>query len=477
MVRRGRYSGLDPEAFLGNIRHLLLNDPAIPVNIQVEDINDTRKLVTVTVTRDEIVEKEASLLGDFAKQARLPGFRPGKAPKDMVKKRYAKEIQQEVRQKIVSEAYKKAIEDSGLNVLTLVELADPEFPEAGDTVLKFSLDIKPEFEVPEYKGLEISVPKTDVTDHELEHAREHILGQRAEFNVVDQPAKKGDYVKVSYEGKIGDELVADLVPDQPIFGTQKNTWEEAGAEHGPGVKAVVEGVIGMKAGDVKDEDETFPEDYELEPMRGKTVTYHIEVHEVRERVLPEINEEFLKTFQVETEEEFNNRIRDDIKSQKEQSNEQSKREQAAGKLAEKVDFPLPESLVEEETQHLLADFMRRGMAQGATQEQFEERKEELYAGAREAAQKRVKAQMILTEVAKKEDLKVENEDLNRAIYMEAMSERKKPDELVKELQKDRQRVIEMQRNILINKALDFLVKAATVTETEPEPEEAHSHSH
>ncbi|QYY36120.1 trigger factor [Ruficoccus sp. ZRK36] len=445
------------------------------MNIQVEDINDTRKLVTVSVTRDEIAEKEASLLADFAKQARLPGFRPGKAPTAMVKKRYAKEIQQEVRQKLVSEAYSKALEDSGLNVISLVELADPEFPEEGDTAFKFTLDIKPEFELPEYKGLELSVPKSDVTDHEVEHARDHILGQRAEFNVVEQPAKKGDYVKVSYEGKIGDELVADLAPDQPIFGTQKNTWEEAGAEHGPGVKAVVEGIVGMKAGDVKDAEETFPEEYEIEALKGKTVSYHIEVHEVRERILPEINEEFLKTFQVETEEEFNNRIRDDIKSQKEQQAEQAKREQAATKLSEKVEFPLPESLVEGETQDLLRDFMQRGMAQGATQEQFEERKDELYKGAREAAEKRVKAQMLLTEVAKKEEFKVENEDLNRAIYMEAMSRQQKPDDLVKELQKDRQRVVEMQRNILVNKALDFLVKEATVTETEPE--EAHSHSH
>ncbi len=445
------------------------------MNIQVEDINDTRKLVKVTVTRDEIAEKEVSLLGDFTKQARLPGFRPGKAPKDMVKKRYGKEIQQEVRQKLVSEAYSKAIEDGGFTVLNLVDLADPEFLEDADTELKFTFDIKPEFELPEYKGLEISVPKSEVTDHELEHAKEHILNQRAEYNVVEKPAKKGDYVKVSYEGKIGDQPVAELVPDQPIFGTQKNTWEEAGAEHGPGVKAVVEGIIGMKAGDVKDEDETFPEDYELEPLKGKTVTYHLEVHEVREKILPEINEEFLKTFQVETEEEFNNRIRDDIKSQKEQSAEQQKRQQAADKLSEKVDFPLPESLMESETQSLLRDFMQRSMAQGATQEQFEERKEELYNGAQEAARARVKAQLLLSEVAKKEDLKVENEDLNRAIYMEAMSNRMKPDELVKELQKDRQRVVEMQRNILINKALDFLVNEATVTETEPE--EAHSHSH
>ncbi|MBC2595822.1 trigger factor [Ruficoccus amylovorans] len=447
------------------------------MNIQVADINDTRKLVTVTVTRDEIAEKEVSLLGDFAKQARLPGFRPGKAPKDMVKKRYGKEIQKEVRQKLVSEAYQKAIDEAGFTVLSLVELADPEFSDEADTELKFTFDIKPEFELPEYKGLELSVPKSDVTDHELEHAREHLLNQRAEYNVVEQPAKKGDYVKVSYEGKIGDELVADLLPEQPIFGTQKNTWEEAGSEQGPGVKAVVEGVVGMKAGDVKDADETFPEDYELEALKGKTVTYHIEVHEVREKVLPEINEEFLKTFQVETEEEFNNRIRDDIKSQKEQSAEQQKREQAAAKLAEKVDFPLPESLIEGETQSLLRDFMQRSMAQGATQEQFEERKEELFNGASDAARARVKAQLLLTEVAKKEELKVENEDLNRAIYMEAMSQRMKPEELVKELQKDRQRVVEMQRNILINKALDFLVKEATVTETEPEEAHSHSHSH
>lgn len=438
------------------------------MNIQVEDISDTRKTVTVTVTRDEIAEKEGVLVGQFVQQAKIPGFRPGKAPRDMVKKRFKKELEKEVQQKTVSEAYQHVIDESGLKIINLVELADPEFPADADTALTFTFDVKPEFTMPTYKGLALEVPGTEVTDDELKQARDHYLNQRAEYNEVDRAAAKGDYVKVSYEGKIGDDPVAELVPDQPIFGTQKNTWEEAGTEQGPGVKAVVEGIIGMKAGDTKDEDETFPEDYALEPLQGKTVTYHLEVHEVREKILPVIDEEFLKAFGAESEEQFNERIRDDIKAQKTQSAENQKRNQAAEKLAAQVDFPLPESLIEQETQQLLRDFMQRHMAQGATEEQFEENKDELIKSAQDAARNRVKAQILLQEVADAEEIKVENEDINKAIMQEAMSTRQKPDDIVKELQKDRSHVVALQRQILINKALDYLVDQATVTEIEPE---------
>ncbi len=438
------------------------------MNTSVADITDTRKEVTVTVTREEITEKETTMVGEFVKQAKIPGFRPGKAPKDMVRKRFKSEIEKEVQQKVVSTAYQDVVENGDLKVLTLVDLAEPDFSGQGDVELKFTFDVKPEFTLPEYKGIEVEVPPSEVTDEEFNRGREYYLNQRAEYNIVEKAAEKGDYVKVSYEGKIGDELVSELIPENPIFGSQSNTWEEAGATDGPGVKAVVEGILGMKAGDTKDEDETFPEDHAIEPLRGKTVTYHLEVHEVREKKLPEINEEFLKGFEVDSEEAFNQRIRDDIKAQKTQSIEGQKRNQVAEKLAAQVDFSIPESLIENETQHLLQDYMQRSMQQGATMEQFEEQKEELHKGAQDAAKQRVKVQMLLTEVAQAEELKVENDDINRAIMQQAMASRQKPDEIVKELQKDRARINELQRNILINKALDFLVEQANVTEKEPE---------
>ncbi|MEM9226841.1 MAG: trigger factor [Verrucomicrobiota bacterium] len=439
------------------------------MKLQAEPINETRQAVTVTIIQDEITAKENALVGEFAKQAKIPGFRPGKAPRDMIKKRFAKELEAEVRQKLIGEAYQYAMEESKLSVLTLIDVDNQEFPLDAEASLKFTFDIKPEFVVPEYKGLAIEVPKNEVTDEEYAKTREHILNQRADYQVAEKAAEKGDYVKVSYTGKIGEELIADLVAEQPIFGTQSNTWEEAGAEDGPGVKSIVEGLVGMKAGDTKDVEETFPEEHPIEALRGKTATYALEVHEVREKILPKIDEEFLKGYEVETEAEFEAKIRDDIQAQKDQHIAGQKRQQISEKLAAAVDFPVPESLLEQETQVLLRDFMQQHMQRGVTEEQFEERKDELFAGAQEAAVGRVKVQLILSEVAKAEEIQVDNDDINRAIMSEAMATRQKPDDIVKELQKDRARVAELQRQIMLNKALDFVVNEATVTEIEPEP--------
>ena len=142
------------------------------------------------------------------------------------------------------------------------------------------------FDIPAYEGLKVTNEPTDASAEEVDKMMEQILSQRAEFNVAEKAAEKGDYVRCGYEGKIGDELVADLVPDAPMFGTQATTWEEAGAEGTPGVQAIVDGVIGMKAGDQKEVTMEFPKDFKPEALAGKSAVYSIKAEEVREKVMP-----------------------------------------------------------------------------------------------------------------------------------------------------------------------------------------------
>jgi trigger factor len=145
---------------------------------------------------------------------------------------------------------------------------------------------------------------------------DQVLGQRAEYNVADKVADKGDYVQCAYEGKIGDDAVADLVPDTPMFGSQANTWEEAGNEDSPGVRAIVDGLVGMKAGDTKEVTMEFPEDFKPEALAGKTVIYSIEAKEVREKVMPEMNDAFFESMQVKDETELRTKISENIENQK-----------------------------------------------------------------------------------------------------------------------------------------------------------------
>lgn len=433
----------------------------------VQDINPTRKTIAVTVTSEEITEQEAKLIKDFQRQAKIPGFRPGKAPENMVRSRFAKDIQQELKQRIISQAHQEGVAGADFEVFTIVELEEGEITSGQDAVITFTVDVIPEFNLPAYEGLKVSAEPTDASDEEVTKMLDQILSQRAEFNVAEKAAEKGDYVQCGYEGKIGDELVADLVPDATMYGSQKTTWEEAGSEDAPGVRAIIDGLVGMKAGDAKEVTMEFPEDFKPEALAGKTAVYSLEAKEVREKVMPEMDEAFFKSLQVKDEAELRERIAENISNQKKQQNANAERQQITEELLKAVDFPIPESGVERETESVLRDFMRRNMQQGVSAEEFEKHKESLHEGASKAAHDRLKSRLILTKIAEKEKIKVENEDFSRMIMMEAQQSGQNPEKVVKELRKDQSRINDMRREIILGKTMDWLLEKAERSEAEP----------
>ena len=433
----------------------------------VQDINPTRKTISITASSEEVSEQEAKLINDFQRQAKIPGFRPGKAPKNMVRQRFAKDIQQELKQRVVSQAHQEGVTGAEFEVFNIVELDEGEVKGGQGATITFTVDVIPEFEVPAYEGLKVTNTPTEASDEEVAKMLDQILGQRAEYNVAEKAAEKGDYVQCAYEGRIDTEIVADLVPETPMFGTQANTWEEAGNEDAPGVRAIVDGLVGMKAGETKEVTMEFPEDFKPEVLAGKTVVYSVEAKEVREKVMPEMDDAFFESMQVKDENELRAKISENIENQKKQQNANGERQQITEELVKSVDFPIPESGVESETEAVLRDFMQRNMQQGVSAEEFEKHKESLHEGASKAARDRFKSRLILTKIAEKEKIKVENEDFSRMIMMEAQQAGQNPDKLVKELQKDQNRVNQLRRDIILGKTMDLLAEKADREIVEP----------
>jgi trigger factor len=437
------------------------------VNIAVEDVSPTRKVLVVTLAADEVTAEERTLLGEFSRSVRLPGFRPGKAPIEMVRRRYAREISDELQRKVANKAYEQGVKDSKVNVYAVVGMDGPP-PSAGqEATVKITVDVQADFTLPEYQGLPIQVTAAVVSDADVEAAIEDLRQQRADYVVVERPAHAGDFVKLNYLGTLDGRPVAEIVTDRPIFGTQNNTWEEAGAAQAPGVRAVIDGVVGLKAGDKKTVTQTFPAEFEVPALAGKSVEYALEILEVREKVAAALNEEFFKTLQVENLEQLRERVRQDLQSRKEQEVRAAGREQVIRALNGATEFALPESAIETETQNVLRDYLERQIRQGVPEAEFEKRKDELYQGARQAATARVKLTFILLKIAEKEGLKVENEDLHQRIMQEAVMARQKPDQIVKRLQEDRTLLAQFQRTILQGKTLDFVVGKAKVSAPVP----------
>ena len=430
------------------------------MNLELKDAGTARKIATVTFDADEIKNKENEACKEIGKIANIPGFRKGKAPAAVIRKRFSKELKDELTRKVSSDAYESILENKEIKVYSIlkVDAGDPS-SENGASV-EVTVDLEPEFEIPDYENFEVTINPTDVSDEDIDNEINALRDQRASFDEVDRAAKEGDYIKCSYEGELDGKPVAEILPDKPMYGKQTNTWEEAGQAKGLGVDAIAQGVVGMKSGDKKDIEAPFEEDFEVEPLAGKTISYKLEVHEVREKKPPALNEEFFKSIKVENLEELKDRVLTDLETRKKRENQNAKRSQVTQKILDTPDFPLPQQAVEDESNSIFQSRAQRAIQQGTKQEDIESQKDELWKEARIQGEARVKLTLILGKIAEKEKVDVSNEDLARAASQEAMMMRKDPTTYIKELSKDRRQLHRLRQDILHDKTLDLVAGKA-----------------
>jgi len=434
------------------------------VNTAVQDQSATRKSLVVTLDATEVAAEHSATVAEFSRQARIPGFRPGKAPLSVIAKRFEKDIADEFKQKVVSSAYRVGLEKTKLDVINLVNAVPGTIENGKPAEITFSIDVRPDFPLPDYSSLSTEIGATDVTEAEIATVIEQMRAERADFKVAERAAQKGDYVKLSYEGKLGDKAILELVPDKLIYGKVPQTWEEVeGTQEGliPGLGLQLSG---LKAGDKKEVTILFPAEFAgAPPLAGQTAVYSVEVQEVRERVFPAMDAEFFKAHQADSLEQLTGNVRNNLKLQKEYQNKSAQRRQVIDALVSKTDFEVPSSLVEMETQNVLRQFIEENMRRGVPQEQFEKDKKELYENAKKSAVARVKSQMILGRVAEKEGLRVSENDINAFIIRESSRTGTPADKLVKQLSKDRNQLRSVQQSIIFDKSVEFLVSKATFT--------------
>ncbi len=439
-----------------------------PVNVQLNNVSDTRKTLVVTLDQSEVDAVHQSVVAEFSKLARIPGFRPGKAPAAMVVKRFAKDIADEFKQKVMGKAYRDALEQQKLDVIDVVNVTEGEIKPGSAAAITITLDVRPEFTLPNYVGLPTEIAPVEASDAEVDSVIEGLRSERAEFKVTERPAAKGDYVKLAYEGSIDGKPVAELAPDKQIYGKVPQTWEEVDGANEGVIPGLGRQLAGLKPGDKKSVAVQFPADFAaVAALAGKAAVYEVEVQEIRERALPALDEAFFKANQADSLDALRSGVRNNLKLQKEHHNRTEQRRQVTERLADAVEFSVPESLVERETQSVLRNYIEEQMRRGVPQEQFEKDKKSLFAGARNAAARRIKVQLILAKIAEAEKIQVAEGDIDAFIYRESVRTQQKPDKLVKALTADREQLRSVQQSIIFDKSVDFLVSKATVSTVQP----------
>ncbi len=444
------------------------------MNVEIKEAGDARKIVNVSFDTDEMSEKGKQVCKELSRIANIPGFRKGKAPEQVIRKKFASEITQELSRKVSTAAYEAVLDNKDIKVYSILKVEPGEVSTDAPATIEVTVDIESDFELPKYEEFELTTHPTEVKDEDVDKEIDSLRDQRASFDEVERAAESGDYVKCSYEGMLDDSPVADLLPDKPMYGKQSNTWEEAGQAKGLGIDAIAQAVIGMKKEDKKDVEADFPEDFEVAPLAGKKVMYSLEVHEVREKKAPDAKDEnFLKSLKAENLDDLKKKVKDDLLSRKERENIDGKRGQVTQKILEMPDFPLPQQAVEDESKAIFQSNAQRAMQQGAKQEDIEGKRDELWKEAQVQAQARVKITITLGRIAELEKVEVSNEDLAQAATREAMMMRTDPQTYVQELAKDQARINRLRQDVLHDKTLELIASKAKEKVCDIEGEHTH----
>ncbi len=434
------------------------------MNVSVENLAPCKKLVRFEVGADEVEKSFEAVIKDFSKHAAMPGFRPGKAPKEMVLKQFEKDIADEVKRKLMGDSYRDAIKEQNLKVIGYPDIEEIQFGRGKPLQFAATIETAPDFELPAYRGLPARREVRAVTEADIHRALEALRGQRAIFLTVAREVKEGDIVVVNYSGTCEGKPITELAPTAKGLTEQKDFWIEAKKD--AFIPGFAPQLLGAKAGEKRSVTVDFPADFVTPQLAGKHGLFDVEVVEVKERKLPELNEVFARSYDAENLDKLREGVRRDLQNELNQTQKKHIRNQIVRTLLDGVQFDLPDSMVQHETRNVVYDVVRENQKRGVSKDAIERAKEEIYSGASQTAKERVKLSFLFQRIAEKEGIRVTTEEVNARVLTLAQLYQMPPQKFLKELEK-RDGLPEIYQQLVHDKVLDFLHEHAKIEDVAP----------
>ncbi len=432
------------------------------MNATVQQLPNCVATLKIEVEPDKVAAARDSIVGEYAKFAKLPGYRQGKAPRPVVERKYKKEIKEELERKLLGDSTRSAIAENKLRVLEVANVEDVEFSE--DKGLSFTATVvtHPDFALPDYKGLPVTGKDAAVTDAEIDASIEELRDQAADFaDLTGRPAQMEDFVIVDYKGMIGDQPVHDVFPKAgQQLSTNEGFWIRMTPEaFFPGYAA---NLVGANVGDTRKFDIVVPSDFPVPGMPGQTISYEVIIQGIKEKVLPALDDAFADTVsRGKTLADLRDLAREELGRSKKADAEVSKRNEIMRQLLGRVECELPVNLLRQETQRILGDIVKENQARGVADEVLKENEKELVGTASMSARERIKGTFVLMRIAEKEGIKVSREEIWGRVASLASKYEMTFEKMQKELEK-RGAMDQIAEEILTAKTLDFLASNATV---------------
>jgi trigger factor len=435
------------------------------MKVEVENQPQGVATLRIELPPEDVRKEWDAIAGNYSRYARIPGYRPGKAPRQVIEKKFRKEIQDELTKALVSKSYHEAIAEKQLRVVSLTDVGDVEFGEDRSMRFRATVVTAPEFELPEYKNIPVQLPSTTVDESEVDTAIERLRDQTADFvDVGNRELAMGDYAVLDFAGAVDGVPISDIAPEasKNLHGGKK-FWLHLAPENF--LPKFCDQIVGMKAGDTRSVQVEFPADFPVTELAGKKADYAVTLNEIKEKVLPAIDDAFAaKIMPGKTLAELHHAIEHNLEHEKEHEVERAKEQQIVKFLHERISFDLPPPLLKNETRRALNELVHRNRERGVPDELLKGKEKELIEGAGSLAAHRLKTNFILHRIAEAEKLEVSREEIDEAIRTQAAHYNVSVEKMRKELEEN-DRINGLAEEILLGKTLDFLKANVSVEPT------------
>ena len=417
-----------------------------------ETTASTKREIEIEVPSEEVSRETDALIQKYQKLARIPGFRRGHVPASIIRQRFSQDIQNDVVDALVPKYFRKETERLGLMPVSQPRVTDLHAHDGEGLHFKASFEVMPEIKVEGYKELRADHPEITVTDEEVEESLKALQEQKATFSPIEgRPIADGDYAQVSLDGT----PKQDEAETKPVH--MDDVLVEIGGKNT--MPEFTENLRGTNAGDERTFEVNYPEDFSDERLRGKTFSYKVKINAIKQKSLPELNDDFAKELrEFSTLAEVKQKMREGMEHERRHAAERDAKDKLLTDLIRRNEFEVPDALVEHQIDIRLERGLRALAAQGMSSEHMKKMDlPRLRAGQRDQALQEVKATLLLEKVADEEKIEVGDDEINREIETLATQTKQTAEAIRARLTRDG--ALDRIRNRIRNeKALDFLYR-------------------
>ena len=423
------------------------------MKVKIKETAKCQKTLEIEVSKEVIQEEFVQCYKEIRKTAQIPGFRKGKASQEVLEKHFSDKANDKVLTNVVNDAYHEAIKKENLRPVSMPDITDVNFKNDDQLTFKAKIDIRPEFTLKDYKGIKVKKGKLDISEAEVDKILGYMQERYAQFDPVQEQrgVKIGDYIICDYSYEVEDKQIDKK--DHAWLWIDKEMFL-------PGLSKKIEGI---KAGENRKFDIKIPEKFHLAEIAKKNAKFDITVTEIKEKKLPELNDEFLKKSGKNSLEELKLQIKDDLTQEKEMQNKQALKAQIINHLVKVMPIEVPQALVDKREQGLKDSSAQRLKQQGLNESQLEDELKKMKDMFKDEALKQVRSFFLLEDIAVKEKIEVTNDEMSERIATMARLYNQKQEELLKYLQKNSM-LESIHWDVWEEKIIGFLVDNAKVEE-------------